>query len=182
MSKTLGMIYDIMFQLTTFDSNRISMKITIVLLAAIITLESFAQEAWTLYRPTDSTMEVSADTIKFDTIYTLDFSKSGVVNVFKDTRIDTITALKKGNRNLSKPGYRVQILLSHKKNEVNTKRAEFLRHYDDCSAHIIWQQPNFSLKVGDFYTRQQAVEFKYEIVEHFPSAIVVKDNIILPKL
>ena len=89
---------------------------------------------------------------------------------------------KKGNRNLSKPGYRVQILLSHKKNEVNTKRAEFLRHYDDCSAHIIWQQPNFSLKVGDFYTRQQAVEFKYEIVEHFPSAIVVKDNIILPKL
>ena len=182
MGKTLGTIYDIMIQLTTFDSIRLSMKTTIVLLAVMFALESFAQEAWTLYRPVDSTTEATTDTIKIDTIYALDFSNTGVVNVYKDSRIDSITSLKKGNINLSKPGYRVQILLSHKKNEVNTKRAEFLRYYDEHNAHIIWQQPNFSLKVGDFYTRQQAVEFKYEIVKHFPAAIAVKDNIILPKL
>ena len=158
------------------------MKSTIVLLAVLFAVQSLAQEAWTFYHPIDSAASLDTTAFKSDTIYALDFSKKGVINVYKDLRIDTITALKKGNINLSKPGYRVQILLSHKKNEVNAKRAEFLRYYDDCSAHIIWQQPNFTLKVGDFYTRQQAVEFKYEIAKKFPSAIVVKDNIALPKL
>jgi len=154
----------------------------IILFIAIITsVSAIAQEDWTRYQPTDSTA-IAADTVQYDTVRKIHFNKNGAVTINKDARIDHLTDLKRGNIKISKTGYRVQIRLSQQKDEINLLRARFIKTYDNYSAHVDYNQPNFVLKVGDFYTRQQALEFKYEIAEQFPAAIVVKDNIELPKL
>ena len=157
------------------------MKKGIVLLGLLISTCALAQEPWGVYTPTNTSHSTS-DSVQLDTIKTIDFNKNGSVTINKDARIDKATDLQKGNIKMVKSGYRVQIKLSPSKDEVNRLRARFIQIYDKTPAHVEYNQPNFVLKVGDYYTRQQALEFKYEIAENFPAAIVVRDKIELPKL
>ncbi len=151
-------------------------------IVCLIVLTAQAQEPWTLYQPSDQDSTVMTDTVKLDTIRAIDFNKRGQVTIYKDSRIDAAAQLDKGPVKMQRPGYRVQIRLSQDREEINLLRAKFLKIYDTHTAHVQYDQPNFTLRVGDFYTRQQALEFKYEIAEHFPSAIVIEDSIELPKL
>jgi hypothetical protein len=171
-----------MFEIITFDSVSQCMKIAFFLILIIPFCATKAQEQWTLQSTHDSLAEIAADTAQYDTIRSIEFTNEGKVTIHKDPRIDQVTLLERGNVTLIKSGYRVQVMLSQKKDEVNQLRAKFIKQNRGHNVYIVWQQPNFSLKIGDFYTRQQAMEFKYEISEQHPAAIVVKDNIQLPKL
>ncbi|MFT7613514.1 MAG: hypothetical protein ACI9J3_002489 [Parvicellaceae bacterium] len=157
------------------------MRGIILFIVIIASVSAIGQEEWTGYQPTDSIV-VAGDSIQYDTVRQIDFNKNGTVTINKDARIDHLTDLKRGNKTIMKTGFRVQIRLSQQKDEINVLRARFISSYENHRAHVDYNQPNFVLKVGDFYTRQQALEFKYEIAEIFPAAIVVKDNIELPKL
>lgn len=167
--------------MVTFGLNERIMRIFLLHIFCLGMLSAFAQESWTLYQPAGGD-SVNGDTVLLDTIRNIEFNGNGQVTINKDPRLDNVTDLKRGNVNLTKPGYRVQIRLCQQKDEVNLLRAKFIQLYDNHNAHVQYNQPNFVLKVGDFYTRQQALEFKYDIAEHFPEAIVVRDNIELPKL
>jgi len=171
-----------MFEITTFGSVSQCMKIAFFLILIMPFCATKAQEQWTLQSTHDSLAEIAADTVQYDTIRSIEFTNAGKVTIHKDPRIDQVTLLERGNVTLTKSGYRVQVLLSQKKDEVNQLRAKLIKQNREHNVYIIWQQPNFSLKIGDFYTRQQALEFKYEISEQYPAAIVVRDNIQLPKL
>jgi hypothetical protein len=158
------------------------MKIAFFLILILQFCTVPAQEQWTLQPTPDSLAEKAVDTVECDTIRNIEFTNEGTVTIHKDPRIDQVTLLERGSVNITKSGYRVQVLLSQKKDEVNALRATLIKQNSEHNVYIIWQQPNFSLKIGDFYTRQQAMEYKYEISKQYPSAIVVKDDIQLPKL
>lgn len=157
------------------------MKFHITLFLIFSVLTGMSQEQWTQPNPNDSTV-TDSNLVKQDTIRSLQMALPGKVTIYKDPRIDQVNQLERGNVRLTKTGYRVQILLSQNKEEVNSLKAKLIKKHDEHNVYVNWQQPNFSLKIGDFYTRQQAVEFKYEVSKEFPAAIVVKDNIELPKL
>lgn len=156
-----------------------------ILLATALLMVSTAfhaqDENWRLFKSSDPVAADSVKAEKHDTITSLS-SSQGAVKIIKDARIDKVTDLERGAVSIKKPGYRVQLKLSQTKEEVNTLRAQFLRIHKDHKSHIEYRQPNFILKVGDFYTRQQATEFKYELLAAFPDATVIKDDIELPKL
>lgn len=79
------------------------------------------------------------------------------------------------------PGYRVQIFFGDNREEANHMKTEFLKTYPNTGAYLVYQQPNFKLRVGDFKTRFLATGFLMEIREKFPMAFLVKDNIKLPR-
>jgi hypothetical protein len=49
-------------------------------------------------------------------------------------------------------------------------------------AYIIYQQPNFKIRVGDFRTRLEAMKFLKELQLKYATAFIVRDDVKLPSL
>ncbi|RYE09907.1 MAG: SPOR domain-containing protein [Sphingobacteriaceae bacterium] len=114
----------------------------------------------------------------------------GEVEIIKDPRIDSIIAhrliavksplAKIGNS--SGYGYRVQFFVSPNRNEIYAKQAAFNELYPDLRTYIIYQEPNYKLKAGDFRTRLEAQKLMRDIRPQFPTLFLVSEKINLPKL
>lgn len=78
------------------------------------------------------------------------------------------------------PGYRVQIAsfsgTSSKANAFDL-RDRFIADYPEVQAYIVFDEPNFKVKVGDFRTRLEAYAFLQKIKE-FYKGYITKDNIV----
>lgn len=105
----------------------------------------------------------------------------------EDDRLDSLLA-KRSRIDVANPtmkGYRVQ-LFSGSGNEARQKanqlRSEFLQLYPELSAHLVFQQPNFKVRIGDLRTELEAIRLKKEIEFDFPNGFVVRDMIDLPAL
>ena len=82
------------------------------------------------------------------------------------------------------PGYRIQIAFSNNMNTVKTARSKFVQTFPECSAeaYLLYQQPYWKLRVGDYYREIDAQKDLAKIREKFPKAFVVKDHIQRPPL
>ena len=77
------------------------------------------------------------------------------------------------------PGYRVQIgSFSGTSSKANAfaLRDKFVEDYPDVQAYIVFDEPNFKVKVGDFRSRLEAYAFLQQIKE-FYKGYITKDNI-----
>lgn len=122
---------------------------------------------------------------------TISFAQTrGQVEVIKDPRIDSIIARrllptksalgKIGNS--SGYGYRVQFFISPNRNEIYSKQAAFNQLFPDLRTYIIYQEPNYKIKAGDFRTRLEAQKLMRDIRPQFPTLFLVSEKINLPKL
>lgn len=81
-------------------------------------------------------------------------------------------------------GYRVQIFFdsgNNSRQQAITIRNEFASQYPKISTYIIFKEPNFRVRVGDFRTRSDARGFQQLIASIYPQSFVVKDEISYPK-
>jgi hypothetical protein len=111
--------------------------------------------------------------------------REGNIEIISDPRLELLIQ-KHISSNVSKPlidGYRIQIFFASgtnsKKLATDTK-ANFITKYPHVSAHIIYQTPNFKVRIGDFRTKLEATGILNEIKRDFPGAFIVKDEINLP--
>ena len=77
------------------------------------------------------------------------------------------------------PGYRIQIAAlsgSNSKNQAFALRDRFMETFEDCDAYVIFDEPNFRVKIGNFRTRLEAYAYLQRIKDLYPGTIV-KDNI-----
>ena len=78
------------------------------------------------------------------------------------------------------PGFRVQIAsfsgINSKTNAFNL-RDKFSLDFPETQAYIVYDEPNFKVKVGDFRTRLEAYVFLQHIRADFPGTII-RDNIL----
>lgn len=83
------------------------------------------------------------------------------------------------------PGYRIQIYFdsgnNSKKGALNAK-ALFITKYPDVEAYIIFQEPYYKVRVGDFRTKMEAEGFLKIINADFPNAYRVNDKINYPEI
>jgi len=82
---------------------------------------------------------------------------------------------------MSMPGYRVQVYYGGQRAKATEIRTEILRKFPQAAAYIIYQQPNFKLRLGDFKTRIEAMKLLDEVRHEYPQAFVVKDDVKLPE-
>lgn len=131
----------------------------------------------------------SIDSLKNDIFTEIQKSEtnSGKIKIYQEDRI-TGLVLKHIELNQNQNGfmgYRIQIYFGS--GGVAKKKAEDMRDeleeiYPDVEAHIIYESPNFKLRVGDFRTKVEAYKFKIELSENYPSAFIVEDMIDFPIL
>ena len=60
---------------------------------------------------------------------------------------------------MTMPGYRIQIYFGNERIKAQEIKSSFLQNHSKISAYMVYHQPNFKVRVGDFRTRLEAVGF-----------------------
>ena len=79
-------------------------------------------------------------------------------------------------------GYRIQLFSGAERNNANALKTKFLKLYPETPAYLIYQQPYFKLRVGDYRTKIEAQQIFYKLQDDFGQVIIIPDKINLPKL
>lgn len=108
-------------------------------------------------------------------------AQTGHVTVTGDVAVNEMVSrhVELNNRVKTMPGFRVQIASfsgTNSKTSAFNLRDRFTTDYPLVQAYIIYDEPNFKVKVGDFRTRLEAYAFLQEIKEVY-KGYIIKDNI-----
>lgn len=108
-------------------------------------------------------------------------AQTGRITVVGDVAVNDMVSrhVELNNRVKTMPGYRVQIASFsgiNSKTSAFSLRERFMTDYPAIQAYIIYDEPNFKVKVGDFRTRLEAYAFLQEIKEVY-KGYIIKDNI-----
>lgn len=75
------------------------------------------------------------------------------------------------------PGYRIQTYAGSSRQQATSIRNEIAEKYPDYVAYVIYKQPTFRVRVGDFRTRFEAQKLLNEIKPVYSSSFIVPDDI-----
>jgi SPOR domain len=114
---------------------------------------------------------------------------SSTVTILKDPRIDQLVRKQiEINEETTRdsrrfvPGWRIQVINSPDRSKVFAAKATILREFPDWKAYLLYQSPNYKLRVGNFKTQEEAEDAVKQISPLFPSGIYVIPDIIELKL
>lgn len=111
----------------------------------------------------------------------------GRLTIIQDSRIDSLIS-KFIDVNAAYPqikGWRVEIFFesgNFSKRMAMEARAAFIEKYSETPSYVIFQQPYYKVRVGDFYTKMEAEALLRNISDDYPNAFVVFDEINFPRL
>jgi hypothetical protein len=119
----------------------------------------------------------------------ISFSQTrGKVEVVKDARIDTFAARRLelnrtgGADAANINGYRVQIFTGENRKDAYSAQAKFQEEFPDIRTYIIYNEPNFKVRAGDFRTRLEAEKLEEELKKWFTGMFIIPEKINSPKL
>ncbi len=115
---------------------------------------------------------------------------SGVV-VTKDPRIDSLVrrqiaanelATRESRRNV--PGFRIQVMNTPDRSKIYDAKAKVYEQFPDWKPYVLYQAPNYKLRVGDFKTEDEANAALQQLQQSklFPEGMYVIRAIIELKL
>jgi hypothetical protein len=109
------------------------------------------------------------------------WAKHLIIN--SDSRVDTLIQIHREEnlRKVGSEGFRVQIFQGTKDAAYQAK-AKFISTYENIKVYVLFQSPDFKVRVGDFRTRSDAIKLKYLIKDEFPAGYIVDDLINFPEL
>ncbi len=111
------------------------------------------------------------------------------VVVTKDPRIDLLVrkqiaineeTTRESRRNM--PGFRIQVLNSPDRNKVYEAKVKVYQEFPDWKPYLMYQPPNYKLRVGDFKTEDEANAALQQLSKLFPSGLYVIRDVIEVKL
>lgn len=109
------------------------------------------------------------------------------ISIESDARLDSLVMrhIRVNEQATGFNGYRVQLYSgsgTQARQDANNLRAEYMGMYPNTPAYLIYQAPNFKVRVGDFRTELDAIRLQRELAYQYPAAFVVRDLIKFPKL
>jgi hypothetical protein len=106
------------------------------------------------------------------------------VKLISDPKLDSLVAknieLSKSQQTID--GYRIQLFSGSERNNANALRGKFKTEYPDQNVYLIYQQPYFKLRVGDYRNLIEAQEMYLKLQKSYGQLLIVPDKINLPKL
>ncbi len=82
-------------------------------------------------------------------------------------------------------GFRLEIFFSsdvRAREQAMRVRNEFNLVFPDIPSYLLFQTPNFKVRIGDFRNKSEALKTKAWIASKYPNAFIVKDIIRFPEL
>jgi hypothetical protein len=119
-------------------------------------------------------------------VFSISYSQEKEIEIIKDSRIDLLV---KKQGEIIPPatvpqitGYRIQLFFDTEKKAVDDARAKFISMYPKVDTYLIYNAPNYFLKVGNFRTHLEAEKVKISIDKDFPTNYIIKELINLPRI
>lgn len=112
--------------------------------------------------------------------------KEGSIVIHQDSRVGELIEkhISFNEKQLGIPGFRVQIYFdsgNNSKSRANKAKSDFMFKYPGVEAYVIFQSPNYVVRVGDFRSSVEAQGFVHTIKPNYPNAYFVSDEIQFPK-
>jgi len=80
------------------------------------------------------------------------------------------------------PGYRIQVINSPDRNKVFAAKTKVYQEYPELKPYLIYQAPNYKLKLGNFKTEEEADPYIKKLSKLFPTGVYLTHDIIDVKL
>ena len=100
------------------------------------------------------------------------FGQNGSIKINQSNKLDSIIKLKK-ELNSKIQNLRIQIYSGDREN-AEQRIQEFNEIFNDTSADIIYETPNYKVWVGNYYTQLEADKRLIEIRKKFKSAFIFR--------
>ena len=100
------------------------------------------------------------------------FGQNGSIKINQSNKVDSIIKLKK-ELNSKIQNLRIQIYSGDRENAEQIIE-EFIEIYNDTTADVIYETPNYKVWVGNFYTQLEADKRLIEIRKKFRSAFIFR--------
>ncbi len=99
------------------------------------------------------------------------------ININSD--IDSLNSLliERNSNRKTIQGYRVQLAMSPKRQEIFELKAKFLKENPEIPAYVVYDPPLFKLQVGNYLRLMDARRSRIELSKKYPNAIVVWQEI-----
>lgn len=115
----------------------------------------------------------------------------GEINIFQHEKIDELLRLhKQVNADMMENmnddgvyGYRIQIYFdsgNNSKQRATDVMEDFILEHPETGAYIMFTEPWYKVRVGDFRTKLEALGFLQKIKSTYPDAFIIKDMIHFP--
>lgn len=106
--------------------------------------------------------------------------KKANITIIGDTNVNQLVRkhIEFNDRVKTIPGFRIQIASlsgSNAKNNAFALKEKFKEDFPNVEVYIMFDEPNFKIKVGDFKNRLQAYAFLQHIKSAYPGNIVRDD-------
>lgn len=102
-------------------------------------------------------------------------SDTGVLIIEKGENFDLLLQEYLKQKKVS--GYRIQLFAGGKRIDALKVKVDFMKLYPEQVPDIIYQQPNYKGRVGNYRTRLDANKYLELYKIDFPSAFIIKDYI-----
>ncbi len=70
-------------------------------------------------------------------------------------------------------GFTIQVYGGDNRTAARNFRTDLIRNFPETRPKMVFEQPNYKVRVGSYYTRLEAQGFFLEVTEFFPKAILV---------
>ncbi|HEY4652597.1 MAG TPA: sporulation protein [Pontibacter sp.] len=124
-------------------------------------------EDLSVYRPKYTTSDAAATTARVE--------PANHVNLKVAALMDTVASV---NKNIKyAQGYRILAYNGSERQTVMNLRKSIARRVPEVKDYLTYNQPNFRLKLGDFFNRVEAQQVLNQISDLIPNAQIVQDQI-----
>ena len=103
------------------------------------------------------------------------FGQNGNIEITQSNKLDSIIKLKK-ELNSKIQNLRIQIYSGDRDNAEQVIK-EFIEIFNDTTADVIYETPNYKVWVGNYYTQLEADKRLLEIRKKFRSAFIFRPEI-----
>lgn len=106
------------------------------------------------------------------------------VIVRKDARLDVLNLKQKQANQRSAmmtadglyKGFRIQVVSTTKRDDANRVRADLMSKFPDQKTYLVFQSPNYKVRIGNFIKRDEAEKFKAQLNKIFTNGVYIVEE------
>jgi len=140
----------------------------------------FSSQGYAQKDTLDQNSGISSQTAKMEELL-------GKLQIRQDPRITDLLIRHSqiNQRKNATEGFRLEIFFASDtkaREQAERVKNDFSSIFPDITNYLLFQTPNFKVRIGDFRSKSEALKTKSFISSKYPNAFIVKDNIRFPEL
>lgn len=107
------------------------------------------------------------------------FAQKSSVIIQRDANLDSliIKNVEHNKTQNSMDGFRIQLFSGVERNNANALKTKFLKQFPNYPIYLIYQQPYFKLRAGDFRNKLEAQWLFNKLQQEYGEVLIVPDKI-----